>query len=155
MGRKVEKINKIEPYPSGQPWRGRACKTRAVDGGILSTPSSSSRLPSHRSLTCCLENPENRAKYARGPTPRRLSGNIGCEESTARLGCSRSMEWWCWFFEQNTQSLSFGSGSGGSRPLGYVKARGGNGQMRRQLRLSVPFYLTRHGFKPERKQRGL
>jgi len=37
------------------------------------------------------------------------------------------MEWWCWFFEQETQSLSFGGGSGGSHPLGSLKERGGGG----------------------------
>jgi len=120
-----------------------ACRTRAADDGVLSMLSSSSCLLDHQSSTCCLENPKNhhnRCVWTHAPLP---EWRIGCGESTIRLDFGRSMEWCYWFFEQETQSLSFGGRSGGSHPLGCMKARGGDGAVRRRPRLSVPLYLTR------------
>jgi len=72
---------------------------------------------------------------------------VGCRESTPELSFDQSTEWWCWFFEQETQSQSFGGGSGGSHPLGCVKAgrkseNGGQWRSDKEPRLSVPLLFS-------------
>jgi len=60
---------------------------------------------------------------ALGPTRRCLSGALAAGKAPQDLIFVDLWNDSVGFFEQETQSLSFGSGSGGSHPLGCVKAR--------------------------------